>query len=136
MKNKYELFKQIIIECNYDNTYKMAWGKSIVELLKDNVPAIVLKLQGSHFMRWDNFDEKFQRPIRWIVSIMDNKEVPLEIINVKSGKVSRGHRFSKNQTVEINHPDEYVEKLRSANVIVDQAERKGLPHYKTASSAD
>lgn len=32
MKNKYELFKQIIIECNYDNTYKMAWGKSIVEL--------------------------------------------------------------------------------------------------------
>ena len=30
MKNKYELFKQIIIECNYDNTYKMAWGKSIV----------------------------------------------------------------------------------------------------------
>lgn len=46
-------------------------------------------------MRWDNFDEKFQRPIRWIVSIMDNKEVPIEIINVKSGKVSRGHRFSK-----------------------------------------
>ncbi len=32
MKNKYELFKQIIRECNYDNTYKMAWGKSIVEL--------------------------------------------------------------------------------------------------------
>lgn len=32
MENKYELFKQIIIECNYDNTYKMAWGRSIVEL--------------------------------------------------------------------------------------------------------
>ncbi len=32
MKNKYELFKKIIRECNYDNTYKMAWGKSIVEL--------------------------------------------------------------------------------------------------------
>lgn len=32
MKNKYELFKQIIRECNYDNTYKMAWEKSIVEL--------------------------------------------------------------------------------------------------------
>ena len=25
MKNKYESFKQIIRECNYDNTYKMSW---------------------------------------------------------------------------------------------------------------
>ena len=32
MKNKYESFKKIIRECNYDNTYKTAWGKSIVEL--------------------------------------------------------------------------------------------------------
>lgn len=32
MKSKYELFKEIIKECNYDNTYKMAWGKSLIEL--------------------------------------------------------------------------------------------------------
>ena len=128
--------EDLYVEDNYLHAKIVVKGKSIIELLQENIPAIFSKLQGSHFMRWDNFDEKFQRPIRWIVSIMNNKEVPLEIINVKSGKVSRGHRFSKNQTVEINHPDEYVGKLRSANVIVDQAERKAEIVKQAKAEAD
>ena len=93
--------------------------------LKDNVPTIVLKLQGSHFMRWANHSEKFSRPIRWIVSILDEKPVEIQIIDVKSSNVTRGHRFS-NQHVVINHPDEYVSKLKEACVYVDQNERKDL----------
>ena len=128
--------KDAYLEDNYLHAKVEIKGKETSTVLQENIPTLVLKLQGSHFMRWDNFDEKFQRPIRWIVSIMDNKEVPIEIINVKSGKVSRGHRFSKNQTVEINHPDEYVEKLRSANVIVDQAERKAEIVKQAKAEAD
>lgn len=30
--NFYNIFKRIVRECNYDNTYKMAWAKSLVEL--------------------------------------------------------------------------------------------------------
>lgn len=30
MNDNYRLFKQIIRESNYDNTYKMAWAKSLV----------------------------------------------------------------------------------------------------------
>lgn len=33
MNDSYELFKKIIHECNYSNTYKMAWAKGIVECL-------------------------------------------------------------------------------------------------------
>ena len=128
--------KDAYLEDNYLHAKVEIKGKETTTVLQENIPTLVLKLQGSHFMRWDNFDEKFQRPIRWIVSIMDNKEVPIEIINVKSGKVSRGHSFSKNQTVEINHPDEYVEKLRSANVIVDQAERKAEIVKQAKAEAD
>ena len=128
--------KDAYLEDNYLHAKVEIKGKETSTVLQENIPTLVLKLQGSHFMRWDNFDEKFQRPIRWIVSIMDNKEVPIEIINVKSGKISRGHRFSKNQTVEINHPDEYVEKLRSANVIVDQAERKAEIVKQAKAEAD
>ncbi len=128
--------KDAYLEDNYLHAKVEIKGKETSTVLQENIPTLVLKLQGSHFMRWDNFDEKFQRPIRWIVSIMDNKEVPIEIINIKSGKVSRGHRFSKNQIVEINHPDEYVEKLRSANVIVDQAERKAEIVKQAKAEAD
>ena len=35
--NFYNTFKKIIRECNYDNTYKMAWAKALVELATEGV---------------------------------------------------------------------------------------------------
>ncbi|MEI8128882.1 MAG: glycine--tRNA ligase subunit beta [bacterium] len=111
-------------------------GKFTAELLQENVSQIILKLQGPHFMRWAGFDEKFSRPIRWIVSILDDKEIPVQIIDVKSSKFTRGHRFSEQNVVEINNVDEYVEKLRKAYVIVNQDERKALIVKSADNEAD
>ena len=61
MKNKYELFKQIIIECNYDNTYKMAWGKSIVELSSKydlSKEKVVINLKKSQKNTYNIFEIK------------------------------------------------------------------------------
>ena len=74
-------------------------------------------------MRWGNNDVKFSRPIRWVLSILNSEEVKITIIDKESSHITNGHRFSK-QNIVINNPDEYVEKLREAHVIVDQAERK------------
>ncbi len=124
------------LEDNYLHAKVEIKGKETTTVLQENIPSLILKMQGSHFMRWDNFDEKFQRPIRWIVSIMDNKEVPLQIINVKSGKISRGHRFANPNSVEINNPDEYVEKLKSVNVLVNQDVRKAEIVRQAKKEAD
>ena len=46
--NFYKLFKKIIRECNYTNTYKMAWAKALVEIAienKDNKNVISIKLE-------------------------------------------------------------------------------------------
>ena len=113
----------VYIENDYLHAKIKIEGKNTANLIQDNVASIVLKLQGSHFMRWASNDEKFSRPIRWIVSILDNKEVPVTIIDKSSSNITRGHRFSK-QNIVINHPDEYVAKLKDAHVYVDQEERK------------
>lgn len=113
----------LYIEDDYVHAKIVIKGKSIVELLKENVPSIVLKLQGSHFMRWADNEEKFSRPIRWIVSILDRDEVKIKIIDKESSNVTRGHRFAQ-QNVYINNPDDYVEVMRNCCVIVDQDERK------------
>ena len=113
----------LFIEDDYLHAKIVIKGKSVVDLLKANVPTIVLKLQGSHFMRWSNNEEKFSRPIRWIVSILDNEEVKIKIIDKESSNVTRGHRFAQ-QTVYINNPDDYKEIMRNCCVIVDQEERK------------
>ncbi len=113
----------LFIQDDYLHAKIVIKGKSIVELLKENVPSIILKLQGSHFMRWSDNDEKFSRPIRWIVSILDRDEVKIKIIDKESSNVTRGHRFAQ-QNVYINNPEDYVEIMRNCCVIVDQKERR------------
>ena len=115
--------EDLYIEDDYLHAKIVIKGKSIVELLQENVPAIVHKLQGSHFMRWGYNEEKFSRPIRWIVSLLDKDEVKIKIIDKESGNISRGHRFAQ-QNVIIGHPDDYVEIMCNCCVIVDQAERR------------
>ena len=98
-------------------------GKCTKDVLAENIPDIIFKLQGSHFMRWSNYEEKFSRPIRWLVSIYNNDELKIKILDIESSRFSRGHR-SYNGTIEINHPDEYRDKLRKGFVIADQKERR------------
>lgn len=115
----------LYIEDNYVHAKIIIKGKSITELLQENVPSIFMKLQGSHFMRWGYNDEKFSRPIKWIVSILDKEEVKIKIIDKESSIYTRGHRFAQQQVL-IGDPKDYIETMRNACVIVDQNERKEL----------
>ena len=128
--------KDAYLEDDYLHAKIFIKGKLTAEALQENVPQIILKLQGPYFMRWAENDEKFSRPIRWIVSILDDKEIPVEIVGVKSSKFSRGHRFSKNLNVEITSADKYVEILKTADVFVNQEERKQLIVDLTLKEAD
>ena len=110
-------------------------GKNPIDLLQENVPVIFSKLQGPHFMRWGNNDVKFSRPIRWVLSILDGEEVKIRIIDKDSSNMTNGHRFST-QNIVINNPDEYVQKLRDAKVIVDQDERRAKIVELTKAEAD
>ena len=127
--------QDLYVEDNYVYAKILIKGKNTKELLQENVPTIFSKLQGPHFMRWGNNDVKFSRPIRWVLSILDNEEVKIRIIDKDSSNITNGHRFSK-QNIVINNPDEYVDKLRDACVIVDQDERKERILELTKKEAD
>lgn len=127
--------EDLYVENDYLHAKIVLKGQSIVELLQQNVPSIVMKLQGSHFMRWAYNEEKFSRPIRWIVSILDKEEVKIKIIDKESSVYSRGHRFAQ-QNVMIGSPDDYIEIMRNACVIVDQNERRQLIVAKAKAEAD
>lgn len=109
-----------------ENNYLMAKieekGKSTKELLEQNVSKIISSLNGSHFMRWADFDVKFQRPIRWLVSLFNNEEAKISFLDVTSGKTSRGHRFA-NMAVDVDI-DNYEKELSDAKVIADFDKRK------------
>ncbi len=126
--------EDLYIEDNYVHAKIVVKGKSISELLQENVPSIFMKLQGAHFMRWGYNEAKFSRPIKWIVSILDNEEVKIKIIDKESSKYSRGHRFDK-QEVLIDNPANYLEIMRGVKVIADQNERKQIIVEKAKEEA-
>ena len=126
---------ELYVEDNYLHAKISIKGKNTKDLLQENVPVIFSKLQGPHFMRWGNNDVKFSRPIRWVLSILDNEEIKITIIDKESSNITNGHRFSK-QNIVINNPDEYIEKLRDAKVIVNQDERKERIIELTKAEAD
>ena len=127
--------EELYVEDNYVFAKISIKGKNTKDLLQENVPLIFSKLQGPHFMRWGANDVKFSRPIRWVLSILDGEEVKIRIIDKDSSNITNGHRFST-QNIVINNPDEYVNKLRDAKVIVDQDERKDKILELTKIEAD
>jgi glycyl-tRNA synthetase beta chain len=121
--NPEDLYKETVGNIEYIFAHIKETGKKTEEVLENMIPEIILKLQGSHFMRWGNQDVKFSRPIRWMVSLMGNKEVKIKIANVESTIYSRGHRFYGEKEVKISSPETYVDDLYKAQVIVDQDKR-------------
>ncbi|MBR1617772.1 glycine--tRNA ligase subunit beta [bacterium] len=110
-------------------------GRKTVDILKENIENLVLKLQGSHFMRWGDNTEKFSRPIEGIVALFDKEIVPIKIIDKTSSNKTQGHRYSKNRYITIDEPKNYVEILRKSNVIVNQDERRDLIIQKATQEA-
>lgn len=99
-------------------------GNLASDILKDNIETLILKLQGPHFMRWKDFEEKFSRPIENVVAIFGDEVVDLSIMDKKATNKTQGHRFSSNRDVTIDRPQNYIDLMRKSNVIVNQDERK------------
>jgi len=71
--------------------------------------------------------ERFVRPVRWVVSMLGSKVVPLEIAGIAAGKKSRGHRvLHGDKPVVLDQASHYAEKLEAAHVVVDVAARRHL----------
>jgi len=101
-------------------------GRAASELLAAELPKEVLGLYWAKNMYWRaGKPERFVRPVRWVVALLDSAVVPLEIAGIKAGNASRGHRVLHGEKpVVIAKAANYAEALRAAFVMVDVAERR------------
>jgi glycyl-tRNA synthetase beta chain len=98
-------------------------GRPAVEVLPAILLDLIRAIPWPKSMRWADNDESFVRPVHWIVALLDDRILPIELIGIRSGNVSRGHRFLAPGPVTIATPDAYAEALRKAFVVVDPALR-------------
>ncbi|MFZ1940477.1 MAG: glycine--tRNA ligase subunit beta [Terracidiphilus sp.] len=103
-------------------------GRTASEILAADLPKEVLSLYWAKSMYWRaGKPERFVRPVRWVVALLDASVVPLEIAGIAAGKASRGHRVLHGDvSVEIATAGAYKENLRAAKVVVDVAERRQI----------
>jgi glycyl-tRNA synthetase beta chain len=99
-------------------------GLSSKDVLKRLLPHVIAAIPFPKAMKWADLDVRFARPIQSVLALLGRQIIPFEIGNIKSGRHSLGHRFLHSGKVTISHPEEYIEKLRSARVLADIAERK------------
>jgi glycyl-tRNA synthetase beta chain len=101
-------------------------GRAAAELLAAQLPKEVLALYWAKNMYWRaGKPERFVRPVRWVVALLDEALVPVEIAGIKAGNASRGHRVLHGEKpVVIGAPKSYAGALRAAKVVVDVAERR------------
>jgi glycyl-tRNA synthetase beta chain len=101
-------------------------GRAAIELLASELPKEVLAIYWAKNMYWRaGKPERFVRPVRWVVAMLDSAVVPLEIAGIAAGNTSRGHRVLHGvEPVVIGSAKEYAEALRVASVVVDVAERR------------
>jgi glycyl-tRNA synthetase beta chain len=101
-------------------------GLSAAQLLTAELPKEVLGLYWAKNMYWRaGKPERFVRPVRWVVALLDSAVVPLEIAGIAADNTSRGHRvLHGDESVVLDLPKRYAEALRAAFVMVDVAERR------------
>jgi glycyl-tRNA synthetase beta chain len=96
-------------------------------VLAQQIPLWIQALQGRRFMRWGEGENRFSRPVRWLVALLDATVIPLTLKGsdpeVTAGQESRGHRLWA-ETVTIASADSYVETLASVGVEVNRASRR------------
>ena len=106
-------------------------GRAASEILSELLPKEINSIYWPKNMYWREPSEKFVRPVRWLVAMLDREVVPLEFDGVRAGNQSRGHRLLSDVTVQIPAAGEsYVSALRAAKVLGraerEQQIRKGL----------
>ncbi len=96
-------------------------GRTASEILAELLPKEISAIYWPKNMYWRKRGEVFVRPVRWLVAMLDEQVVPLEMFGITAGQTSRGHRIiggkTTNESVTISKPAAYVEAMRSAKVL-------------------
>jgi glycyl-tRNA synthetase beta chain len=108
-------------------------GKPAAQLLAELLPKEIASIYWPKNMYWRaGKPERFVRPVRWIVAMLDGEVIPLEFAGIKAAQQSRGHRILGPAEVTISAPSQYAGAMEKSHVIAPTADRE----YKIRKALD
>lgn len=110
-------------------------GQPVSALLSEVINEALGHLPIPKAMRWADHDYSFVRPAHWLVILHGAEVVPGEVLGLKSGRISHGHRFMHPEPVTIADADSWLDTLRAAHVLADPVERRQRIHQQVGQAA-
>ncbi|MEH6648807.1 MAG: glycine--tRNA ligase subunit beta [Motiliproteus sp.] len=112
-------------------------GKPAAELLGDIVNQSLAKLPIPKRMRWGSSRTEFVRPAHWCVMLFGDEVVDAELLGIKAGRQTFGHRFHYNKPIELIAPSDYeTALLETGYVVADFAKRQAQVEQQVIQQAD
>jgi glycyl-tRNA synthetase beta chain len=102
-------------------------GRSAAEIIAEVLPKEIASIYWPKNMYWRKPSERFVRPVRWLVAMLDSEVIPLEFDGVRAGNQSRGHRILADGSVIIPRAGtSYIEALEKARVLSREQREKQI----------
>ena len=116
-------------------------GKKIEEFIQEEIPQIINKIPFPKSMKWNSTGFRFSRPIRWIVSLLDEEVITFEIGGVKADRYTHLHRFmtkpvGRGEKKEIPSASSYEEITKLGFIIASYEDRKKAIETQITGFAD
>jgi len=102
-------------------------GRPAADILAESLPGEIASIYWPKSMYWRKPRERFVRPVRWLVAMLDDETIPFEFDGVAAGNQSRGHRILADGPVRIPRAgSSYTAALQSAKVLSREAREKQI----------
>ncbi|MEO1751208.1 glycine--tRNA ligase subunit beta [Thiofaba sp. EF100] len=111
-------------------------GQPAQTLIPDMLRAALDELPIPKRMRWGAGEAAFVRPVHWIVLLFGRDVIDAEILGVRTGHTTRGHRFHHPAPLPVPAPGDYAALLEgTGHVIVDFAARRAMIKAQVEAAA-
>jgi len=110
-------------------------GQATSHLIPDLVIAALEALPIPKRMRWGNLEAQFVRPVHWIVLLFGNEVIEAELLSVRAGRTTYGHRFHHPGAINIPAPSEYEVLLESEGKVIADFDRRATTVRAQVESA-
>lgn len=112
-------------------------GSATTTLLPGIVSTSLDNLPIARRMRWGAGSQEFVRPVHWVVMLFGSSVVEAEILGIRAGKHTQGHRFHGPKLLAVTNPARYGQLLlEKAHVVADVAARRERIRAEVNAVAD
>jgi len=99
-------------------------GGDTLGWLSQAMPGYILSIPFPKSMRWMDKDIRFARPIHWIVALFGGDTVAFELNGLRSGNLSRGHRFMSPGAFLVKDFRSYQSQCEPNYIVIDPEVRR------------